>query len=74
MRSIVVHCSLFPNSGSFRVLVVIQRTGEEKEFPFFYSRYRAGRLAAEPPEDEKCDMTNVSHFALMNPQNLQKFA
>ena len=46
---------LFPNSGSYRVLVGFQRTGESQESPQDFSTAGTGQAIAWkfPPEDEK---------------------
>ena len=51
----LVYMLLFPNSGSYRVLVVFQRTGEFQESPQDFSAAGTGQAIAppKPPEDEK---------------------
>ena len=46
--------NLFPNSGSYRVLVVFQRTGEFQESPQDFSAAGTGQamMPPKPPEDE----------------------
>ena len=50
---------LFPNSGSYRVLVVFQRTGEFQESPQDFSAAGTGQavMPPKPPDDQ-----NVFHY------------
>ena len=58
-RSREAGSDFFPNSGSYRVLVVFQRTGEFQESPQDFSAAGTGQAVAppKPPEDE-----NVLHY------------
>ena len=56
----------FPNNGSYRVLVVIQRTGEFQESPQDFSTAGTGQAISppKPPEDQKCSLAVFFEFWL----------
>ena len=65
----------FPNSGSYRVLVGFQRTGEFQESPQDFSTAGTGQAVAppKPPEDEKCSHCCCYCFTVC-PWFLQRFS
>ena len=58
--------NFFPNSGSYRVLVGFQRTGEFQESPQEFSATGTGQADSppKPPEDQKRRGVKLHHVLL----------